>query len=60
MDDCHQGDVTVDRKCDILRGGVKDIRKACQLVGRCDGVTNHLLACSLGLISDATGFVPLV
>ena len=29
--------VTVDRECDSLKSGVKDIRKMCQLVGRCDG-----------------------
>ena len=37
MYDCHQGGVTVDRECDSPKGGVKDIRKVCQLVGRCDG-----------------------
>ena len=37
MHDCHQGDETVDRKYDSPKGGVKDIRKVCQLVGRCDG-----------------------
>ena len=29
--------MTVDRECDSPKGGVKDIRKVCQLVGRCDG-----------------------
>ena len=37
MHDCHQGGVTVDREFDSPKGGVKDIRKVCQLVGRCDG-----------------------
>ena len=37
MHDCHLGGVTVDRECDSQNGGVKDIRKVCQLVGRCDG-----------------------
>ena len=37
MDDRHQGGVTVDRKCDSPKRDVKDIRKVCQLVGRCDG-----------------------
>ena len=29
--------MTVDRECDSPKGGVEDIRMACQLVGRCDG-----------------------
>ena len=29
--------MTVDREFDSPKGGVKDIRKVCQLVGRCDG-----------------------
>ena len=29
--------MTVDRECDSPKGVVEDIRKACQLVGRCDG-----------------------
>ena len=38
MHDCHhQGGVTVDRESDSSQGNVKDIRKICQLVGRCDG-----------------------
>ena len=37
MHDCHQGVVTVDRECDSPKGGLKYIRKVCQLVGRCDG-----------------------
>ena len=32
----HEG-VTVDRECDSIKGGVKVIRKVCQLVVRCDG-----------------------
>ena len=37
MPDCHQDGMKVDRECDSLKGGVKGIRKVCQLVGRCDG-----------------------
>ena len=37
MHDCHQGVVTVDRECDSPKGGLKYIRKVCQLVGWCDG-----------------------
>ena len=33
----HQGGVTVDRECASPKGGVKDVRKVRQLVGRCDG-----------------------
>ena len=29
--------MTVDRKCDSYQGGVKGIRKLCQLPERCDG-----------------------
>ena len=29
--------MTVNRKCESPKGGVKYIRKVCQLVGRCDG-----------------------
>ena len=29
--------VTVVRKCDSHQGGVKGIRKVCQLIERCDG-----------------------
>ena len=29
--------MTVDRECDSPKGGVNDITKVCQLVGRCDG-----------------------
>ena len=29
--------MTADRKCESQKGGVKDFRKVCQLVGRCDG-----------------------
>ena len=29
--------MTVDRECDRPEGGVNDIRKVCQLMGRCDG-----------------------
>ena len=36
MHDRHQRGVTVDRECDSPKGGVKYIRKVCQLVGRCD------------------------
>ena len=28
--------MTVVRKCDSLQGGVKDVRKMCQLMERCD------------------------
>ena len=34
---CHQEGVTIDRECDSPKGGVKGIRKKCQLMGRCDG-----------------------
>ena len=44
MHDYHQEDVTcawegvtVVRECDSLKGGVKGIRKVCELVVRCDG-----------------------
>ena len=37
MHDCHQRGVTVDRECDSTKGGVKDMGKVCQLMGRCDG-----------------------
>ena len=30
--------MTFDRECDSPKGGVKNIRKVCQLVGRCDGI----------------------
>ena len=36
MHGCHQGGVTVDREFDSPKGGVKYIRKVCQLMGRCD------------------------
>ena len=29
--------MTVDRECKSQKGDVKDIRKVCQLVGRCNG-----------------------
>ena len=29
--------MTVDREYDSPNGGVKDIRKVCQFIGRCDG-----------------------
>ena len=29
--------MTVDTECDSPKGGMKDIRKVCQLVERCDG-----------------------
>ena len=29
--------MTVDRECESLMAGVEDIRKACQLLSRCDG-----------------------
>ena len=34
MHGCHQGDVTVDRECAGPKGGVKDVKSVCQLVGR--------------------------
>ena len=37
MNDSHQGGEPVDRDCDSPERSVKDIRKVCQLVGRCDG-----------------------
>ena len=37
MHDCHLEGVTVARNCDSHQRGVKDIRKVCHFVGRCDG-----------------------
>ena len=44
MHDCHQkgvtwawGGVAVVRECDSPKGGVKCIRKVCQMMKRCDG-----------------------
>ena len=43
MHDCHQGGV--DRKCDSPKGGVKGIRKVCQLMERCDGHVGGVKGC---------------
>ena len=40
MQDCHQKDVTNDRKCDSPKRGVKCIREVGQLTERCDGYEN--------------------
>ena len=37
MHECHQKGVTVDRECYSPKGGVKGIRKVCQLIQSCDG-----------------------
>ena len=37
MHNCHQGGVTVDRERDSPKGSLKDIRKVCQMMGRCRG-----------------------
>ena len=37
MQDCHQEGVTVDRKCESPKRGVKGIREVCHLMERCDG-----------------------
>ena len=33
----EMGHTSVDRKCDSHQGGVKGIRKVCQLMERCNG-----------------------
>ena len=37
--------MTVDRKCASHQGGVKGIRKLCQLMGRCDGYGGGVRVC---------------
>ena len=37
LQDCHQEGVTVDRKCDSPKRGVKGIREVSQLTEWCDG-----------------------
>ena len=39
------GGVTVVRKCDSHLGGVKGIRKVCQLMERCDGHVGGVKGC---------------
>ena len=39
------GGVTVDRNCDTHQGGVKGIRKVCQLMERCDSHGQGVRVC---------------
>ena len=47
--------MTVDRECESLMAGVEDIRKACQLLSRCDG---HVR--SFGQVWQLPGRVPVL
>ena len=45
MQDCHQEAVTVDRKCESPKRGVKGIKEVCQLTERCDGNEGGVRRC---------------
>ena len=50
--------MTVDRECDSPKGGVEDIRKVCQLVGRCDCHGEDVSR--LGEVCQLSGGVPVL
>ena len=56
--------MTVVRKCDSHQGGVKGIRKVCQLIERCDGHVGDVKGCDTcqyveGLFDNHWGSVTL-